>query len=143
MQLAPGAIYGNSTEMREAIRLNLSKALANFLFDDYKMLGNDLLDKGANAVHLFNLNGIRVPLSYFLAQAAEALAETAKATNGIFNISIHVPEILYGGSEYYYDDYTPDMWAAQQAHTLYNSTITVTFLKKFNESMLKFFGNLV
>lgn len=144
LQLAPGAVYGNSPEMRENLRINISKALANFLFEDYQMIGAEYHKKGSNAVHLFNLNGIRVPLSFFLEAAADAIMKSGKSVNGIFNVTFKIPQILYGESVIKDPrDFTPGMWENQRNSALKNSKITVHFLKNFEKIMLEFFGGII
>lgn len=141
LQLGQGAVYENSPQLKNLLRLNISKALANFLFDDYKMIGTDLAQGNVNAIHLFNLNGIRVPLSFFLEAAADAIAQTNSASNGIFNVSFTVPGIMYGDVNL--SQYTQEMWETQRIAALKNTKITVNFLKNFNKIMLDFFGSIV
>jgi hypothetical protein len=45
--------------------------IAAFLFDDFTSIG-DVNMSGANALHIFDLNGVFVPLSVLLFKLAEA-----------------------------------------------------------------------
>ena len=132
MQLPKGAIGANNPEYTAAIKNTLARALAYFLFDDVKMLGKEYTSHGTNAIHLFNLNGVFIPLSFFLSAAADAMAATKP--NQIFKFNIETPSILYekGGIQGE-GIWTHEDWEAQAEHTLQNTTIQVHFLRNFRQ----------
>lgn len=72
-----GAVYEGESYER-ALSNYIAEDMAIFLFDDAMALGNAMSKNSANAVHLMYLNGVYIPLSYFmylLANAFESLGE--------------------------------------------------------------------
>ena len=72
----PGAILENDNTVPEFLTKALAGQVAKLLFDDWTTIG----DQGGsfNAIHVFNLSGITVPLSYLLEKMAEAAEETSE-----------------------------------------------------------------
>jgi hypothetical protein len=62
---------------------HLSTLIAYFLFDDIDMD----LNTSVNAIHLFNLDGIYVPLSSFLFLAYNSLKDFDKLSNKYVHVS--------------------------------------------------------
>ena len=62
---------------------NISTLIAYFLFDDIDMD----LNTPAKAIHLFNLDGIYVPLSSFLFAAYDSLKDFEKASKDYVSVS--------------------------------------------------------
>ena len=77
---------GRREEVKEKSSLLLSQYLANFMFDDWASIGNT---SNTNAIHMFNLNGVLVPLSYLLIATGKAI-ETLNVNNSYFKISFKV-----------------------------------------------------
>lgn len=125
-----GAIgEGRQDFLKEQTKLAISSAAANFLFDDWQMIGtpND------RSIHIFNLSGVLVPLSYLLISMGETVRAVQSSSSQYFKVSIKLPsEIkwrnpisLVKGENIY------DYWDIQRAEVEANSTFSIKFLANF------------
>lgn len=95
LQLAEDAI-GEKVLNKGDIENLLAQNIALFLFDDFQTLGGE--SPGPTAIHLMDLNGIYVPLSFILFLLADAIKfakEDVSRVRNIVNVSIDVPPILF------------------------------------------------
>ena len=106
-----GAVF-DSKKYEEAITEFIAQDMANFLFDDVFTIGKEMT-KGATAIHLMNLNGIYIPVSYLMLLLAEAFESEEKKNNqDIFkpyiksNFKIEYPEGGIGED----GQITPNKW---------------------------------
>lgn len=131
---------GKKDYIREQVRLTTSAAIANFLFDDWKTIGKS----GDRAIHIFNLDGVLIPLSYLLISMGEAINNIQRSPSQYFKITFNLPkEIKYfpkssgdekieleeGQSIY-------DYWKWQKQDVEKNSTFSIKFLANF-KSLIK------
>ena len=131
MQFGDGAV--GTDAQREVILQSLASAMAYFLFDDFTTISLSNNPTGFNAIHLFQLSGLFIPLSYLLEVSADAIDLGWERTNAIFKFSLNSPGIIYGDIPL--EDYTHDMWVEQGEYALYHTTLTFTFLSSFQELM--------
>lgn len=91
-----GAIFESErTEAEEDLKIRLSSAVANLLFDDWNTIG-DSYKTGATALHVLSLDGIQLPLSVLLTATGEAMINAGKDINRFVEITTTLPkEILY------------------------------------------------
>lgn len=80
--------YDRQEEIKENSSLVLSELLANFMFDDWASIGNTT---NQNAIHMFNLNGVRIPLSYLLIAMGMAVKEVSNSKT-YFKVSFNLPK---------------------------------------------------
>lgn len=115
--------------IRDQIRLSMSGAIANFLFDDWQMIGQP----GDRSIHIFNLNGVLVPLSYLLISMGEAIKRVQRAPSDYFKVTFNMPgSILWpekvpmsDGENIY------DYWEQQRKDVESRSTFSIKFLANF------------
>ena len=130
-QTMPGAIYEGQTTNAS---ISLARATANFLFDDFKVLGETA---GLNTIHLYNIQGVYLPLSYILSTIADSFSKLNDPTSYV-NFDFN-----YGDNPLYTaEDYpmksgrtkrgSEERWAAQ-AKQSDEIIVTVTFLQNFKE----------
>ena len=128
------AVFGDE-EHRQAILEMITQDMANFLFDDVLTVGKEMTDKGATAIHLMNLDGVYIPVSYLLLLLAEAFEqEDKKNYRDIFYPTIRYPEILYpdGGEGHKGENkWTYEDWQRQRDDALNKITIGAHFARSF------------
>lgn len=67
---------------------------AQFLFDDYLTIGRK--HKNLTAIHIFNLDGVLIPLSLVLTALARAFEDSSRYNyKDIVRVHFSIPEILY------------------------------------------------
>ena len=64
LNTARGAVGANSN-LRGTINDAIARDFAYLLFDDFNTIGRDMTH-GVNGIHIFNLNGVMIPLSFLL-----------------------------------------------------------------------------
>ena len=74
LQLAQGAL-GNK-QLEESLRAGIAEMAAQFLFDDYLTIGRK--HKNLTAIHIFNLDGVLIPLSLVLTALARAFENSSR-----------------------------------------------------------------
>lgn len=111
----------------------LSAYMANFLFDDWDLIG----DTTNNAIHMFNLDSIRVPLSYLLIATGTAMQQVAANPNSYFHVSIHTPkETIWNETDGHITPFDTSVgmvnyWNQQRSAALNGSTFSIKFLSNF------------
>lgn len=127
-----GAILeGERKDVEEDISQALASNIAEFLYDDYKVIGN----KDNRAIHIFTLSGVKIPLSFFLIASGKAIkaAEDEKRVTSQW-FSFHFSgskEILYKESS---EEKNP--WEKQREDAIKNFKMSISFLRNF-ETIVK------
>lgn len=131
---AKGAIgEGRGEEIKEKVRATISEAIAFFLFDDWEQIGYS----NNNSIHVFDLDGITVPLSYLLIAAGKAIQETKNPSTPLFKLHLTNPQpIIYkepltveemGGNSIYH------FWNIQREVSLEQSRYDISFIRNFTQ----------
>lgn len=137
LQIIPGAIGEGQVE---EVKTALTKAIASALFDDFNMVGA-VETTGAQSVHLLDLNGVLMPVSFYFYLLGQAFQETASfKVEDLVSVQIDMPgSILYpsktaeerhGGSE--------ARWTAQSVDAMTKIRIGYHFMAAFQEIMQTF-----
>ena len=148
----PGAILEGNNQIQEFLTEALAGQIAKLLFDDWTTIGDQV--GNFNAIHVFNLSGITVPLSYLLENMAiaaeEAENDLINHPSSYFQIQFNLPnKIRYEESSETTADiikwkedpnfqleegetYLQHAWNMQKEEAL-ASTFGVNFLSNFNQ----------
>lgn len=145
LQLIPGAI-GASILSKENLEDLIAQNIAYLLFDDFEKIGYENT-RVTNALHLMDLNGVFVPLSFILFLLARAIDEANGAPHRIAKVSIKTPaEVLYKKSnpkqkwiEVYGGLTEMEAWNKQRKIAQQSSTISAHFLNSFQKVITEFF----
>ena len=135
-----GAIFEDAQEeFIEQIKISLSKAVANLIFDDWSTLGQ--IPTGAQAIHVLQLDALQVPLSVFLMAAGRAILNTAQLPTDYIHISVKLPGAVkyqnekdFSGKE---QEEIIKMWNEQAALAKSQSNFLLTFLKNFKDLIIQ------
>lgn len=131
-QTIPGAIGENNKAELEDIA---AADIAYLLFDDFKTIG-ELSSKG-QSLHVFNLDGVYVPLSFFLWLLGNSMSTYEMNPHTVVKVSIKTPsQILYPSEKNTY--YTQEMWNNQRTTALEEITISAKFLSGFQNIISKY-----
>ena len=130
-----GAIgQSRQPEIKEAIKNGVMAGVMSMLFDDSESVGvapGNL--GGTNALHIFNLNGINVPASYFLDAYAESLKSAGQLTStGMVKVDVHMGSISpsgIGGSGY---GAVSAAFASTANSAINANTFSIHFFGQFN-----------
>lgn len=117
-------------EIREDIKLALSSAVAGLLFDDWISIGEQ--KKGAQAIHVLQLEGIQIPISVFLIATGQALLS---AKDGSQFVRIHLdtldsiayPDKIKAASK----SEVIEKWEEQKETAKKQTKYTLSFLSSF------------
>lgn len=137
LQTAQGAIKG--PQFRPELEEAMAQDIAYFLFDDFKTLGKEAKAGDPTAIHIMNLDGIYIPLSFFLMLVAQAIESEIGDPDDFVRVSINVPEILWKTQKEQdkWHEKTGasaiEAWVYQREQALAESKIEVHFLKEFQE----------
>lgn len=127
MQLLKGAVgYGRKNEYITAI----ARYIAYFLFDDIGIIGTNIKGSSPTALHLFDLDGIYIPLSFFLELLSDAFKSIQKTQpTDLVKVSIKGADksIMYPWPQ----EYTTEMWHKQGEDALNTIKISAKFLADF------------
>lgn len=107
----------------EVVAKNISSLIAYFLFDDIDM---DIGLK-VDAVHLFNLNGIYIPLSAFLFAAYEAFFEANYDFEGFIQVNYEPNSVGYAKQE----KLEKQNWIEVKEEKLSQKSLSIHFMKSF------------
>ena len=133
---ASGALLQHSNKQQLASE-TLATAVAYFLFDDLETIGN--ASSGANAIHMFHLSDVVLPLSFLLLQMAEALEEAARDLNSFVKVSFKLPSVQF---EYPQSNTSRvasnERWEQQKVSMQQQAQVQVTFLKNFKKLIKRF-----
>ena len=148
LQLAQGAL-GNK-QLEESLRAGIAEMAAQFLFDDYLTIGRK--HKNLTAIHIFNLDGVLIPLSLVLTALARAFEDSSRYNyKDIVRVHFSIPEILYpygiapgeegksepapasSGTPIDQRKWGMNAWNYQREYAQLNSLIGINFLKNFRD----------
>ncbi len=119
----PGAV---GEGQKGALTKIIAADIAYFLFDDVEAIGVD--SGGAKALHVFNLDGIYIPLSCLLFELADAIEQAMSNPSDIVKVTITTPSgVAFPPGE----DTGMARWNEQRAIALNNIRISATFLANF------------
>ena len=109
---------------------NISSLIGYFLFDDIDM------DVGLkfDAIHLFNLNGIYIPLSSFLFAAYEAFVSSRGNFDGYIQVNYEPEAVDFTESE----RLTEENWIKVKEQKLDQKALSVHFLKNFADFVSRY-----
>lgn len=121
-------------EIKEAIQNGVMAGVMSMLFDDSDTAGVGPGNLGkTNTLHIFNLNGINVPASYFLNAYAESLNNAKQLTStGMLKVDVHMGSIKsesIGGSGY---GAVSSAFASTANSAINANTFSIHFFGQFN-----------
>lgn len=148
----PKAILEGNTTVQNFLTQALAGQVAKLLFDDWTTIGDQT--GNFNAIHVFHLSGIMVPLSYLLQKMAEAAEQALNNLidhpSAYFQVNFDLPSIIkYPDSRKTTADiiawkrageklsngeksYLHKAWNVQRDEAL-DSTFGIDFLSNFNQ----------
>ena len=144
LQLGEGAI-GEKVLNKDNIENLLAQNIALFLFDDFQTLGGE--SPGPTAIHLMDLNGIYVPLSFILFLLADAIRfakEDVSRIRDVASVRINASPILFptAADQRKWEkenEATPiEAWNEQRYQAQKSTTIRAHFLKNFQQIITSF-----
>ena len=125
MNAGEGAVGANL----DGVAASIAGAIGHLLFDDVATIGQDMTGVGGKSIHLFSLNGILVPLSFFLSQTAAAME----------GMSVQqMVKVKIKPAATHYPQYAPaneGEWAKERDMTLAQAKISVNFFARFLKVM--------
>ena len=132
--MGKGTIGEGNTALMQLLKDSLSADVAYALFDDYDAIGV-VKSTGAQQLHILDLNGVQIPLSFYLYLCAQALKRAAdnleENAEDLVKVSISPADAIYDDIEF--SDYTKQMWDEQVEYSDANSIIDVHFFKNFED----------
>ena len=88
------AVYeGQREEIQEQITNVLTAAAAKLLFNDWSTVGVEQTS-GAQTLHVFNLDGVIVPVSYVLLNLGQGMIDAAADMSRYFSVSVSLPQTV-------------------------------------------------
>ena len=134
-----GALLSGEQSFREELKLQMAELVAYILFDDWNTIGLP----NSRAIHMFDLDGVKVPLSYLLIAMGNAILSVDTNLSSVMGVHISVPRVLYtppiditeGTSMNYY-------WNEQAKHARANTQITIQFLRNFKDLIKQMLGTI-
>lgn len=131
-----GAIFSDQREeVMAQLETALSAAVANLLFDDWVSIGQT--SGGTSAIHVLELNGLKVPISVFLIAAGKAMMAASNDTKKIVRIKVKLPtSYLYPEPIETKGGHMSEIiaaWNEQAATSKKEASFSLTFLKNFKE----------
>lgn len=125
MNAGEGAVGANL----DGVAASIAGAIGHLLFDDVATIGQDMTGVGGRSIHLFSLNGVLVPLSFFLSQTAAAME----------GMSVQqMVKVKIKPAATHYPQYAPaneGEWAEERDMTLAQAKISVNFFARFLKVM--------
>lgn len=125
MNAGEGAVGANL----DGVAASIAGAIGHLLFDDVATIGQDMTGVGGRSIHLFSLNGVLVPLSFFLSQTAaamEGMSVQQMVKVKIKPAATHYPQ---------YEPANEGEWAKERDMTLAQAKISVNFFARFLKVM--------
>ena len=96
LQLGEGALAKeNGLIDEEVLSQMFAKQIAYFLFDDHQTIGEIQRDVGARSIHMMDMNGVMVPLSFFISLLADSIQYGIMNPKKIAQVKFHAPKILF------------------------------------------------
>ena len=134
LQLGEGALAKeNGLIDEEVLSQMFAKQIAYFLFDDHQTIGEFQRDVGAKSIHMMDMNGVMVPLSFFISLLADSIQYGIMNPKKIAQVKFHAPKILFPTMAEQ-KAYTPvkndpeSAWRKQKEYALDETKIEFRFL---------------
>lgn len=142
LQLSNGAIAAKNKDITQGISAGLAGGIAYALFDDYTTIGTEVNvgSQSVNMVHILDLNGALLPLSFVLNELAAALRETEKSFRDVKRL---VTVQILPSTEDIFSDYHnvsgewETEWREVSERVAANTKLKFTFLKNISALMSK------
>ena len=136
MQLLKGAVGEHKKD--ECITA-IARYIGYFLFDDIKTIGENIQGSSVNYLHLFDLDGIYIPLSFFLKLLGDAFNSPEDNPTNLVHVNIkNIGSIKYSHKK----EYNNEMWIDQGQDALDQITISAKFLSNFKDIIEQLGGRL-
>ena len=135
-----GAV-GENMDLYDTVCQNLAQDIAMMLFDDYETVGKDLRKTGVKSIHIMDLNGVFLPLSFFLDLMARAIDEIGRTPEGLVKVEYKTPKkIKYDTNEEIRQARARGEapWALQKEEALRDTKISYHFLKDFRDILSQY-----
>lgn len=148
-QTIPGAMgQHNARTIDMQVKRMIIMGMAYTLFDDWTSIGQ----VSDNSIHMFDLDGVKVPLSYLCLGAANIIREISNAPLSFYRVSLSRPTgILYPSAQKSTDEINNsrnqdgkvtvnliDLWNKQRDAAAKNITFQAHFLKEFKRLVMQF-----
>lgn len=137
MQLIPGAV---GDQYQEEISNMFARAIAMALFDDFDTVG--MVPKaGAKSIHLFNLNGIFFPLSFYFHLLGQAFLDYSRSgVENMVKVDFRLPSEIKFETQVIQNDWQgkhpgESAWGAQQREAFDIIRISFHFMKAYAKLM--------
>ena len=134
LQLGEGALAKeNGLIDEEVLSQMFAKQIAYFLFDDHQTIGEIQRDVGARSIHMMDMNGVMIPLSFFISLLADSIQYGIMNPKKIAQVKFHAPKILFPTMAEQ-KAYTPakndpgSAWRKQKEYALDETKIEFRFL---------------
>ena len=162
-QTIPGAIKaGEKDNIIEWVKRLIIENIEATLFDDVEFQSTGKGSNDDRVIHILNLNGVQIPLSYYCLAIADAIEQSIKAKKinigSYVRVSITTPKnILYPekvnsdknnqvtddeGNVLPFPESVFKAWNNQAADAAENSKFSISFLRNFNDLLTKLIENL-
>ena len=132
---------GENMDLYDTVCQNLAQDIAMMLFDDYETVGKDFQKTGVKSIHIMDLNGIFLPLSFFFDLMARAIDEIGKAPEGLVKVEYRTPKkIKYDTNKEIQQARARGEapWASQKEEALRDTKISYHFLKDFRDILSQY-----
>lgn len=132
---------GENMDLYDTVCQNLAQDIAMMLFDDYETVGKDLRKTGVKSIHIMDLNGVFLPLSFFLDLMARAIDEIGRTPEGLVKVEYRTPKkIKYDTNEEIRQARARGEapWASQKEEALRDTKISYHFLKDFRDILFQY-----
>ena len=119
----------------EQAKTMMARMIATALFDDFNTIGV-VETSGAKSIHLLDLNGVLLPLSFYLHLLSEAFADTAAldVAKGLVEVEITTPaKVMYDRPAP--NGYSAIYWSNQATAARKGINISWHFLSSFKSIM--------
>ena len=130
-------LFGSQPQITEAISLQLANFFAYLFFDDWVSFAHE--NSIGNVVHVFNLEGINLPLSYLLRELGEALQAAGHNTSSILKATVSYGQGVLFDKGVQFEGYHPTeevliaTWNRQRDVADAETTFKIHFMGGFKE----------
>lgn len=132
---------GENMDLYDIVCQNLAQDIAMMLFDDYETVGKDLQKTGVKSIHIMDLNGVFLPLSFFFDLMARAIDEIGKTPEELVKVEYRTPKkIKYDTNKEIQQTRARGEapWASQKEEALRDTKISYHFLKDFRDILSQY-----
>lgn len=131
LQTTKGAV---GERLRPKLEDAIAQDIAYLLFDDFKTIGKEVGAGDPQAIHIMDLNGILIPLSFFLTLFARAIEDGISSPRNFVRATIKNTTIEFPTKEdqsNWQKENSQNAWDYQREQGLNNTWIEVHFLRDF------------